>query len=245
MDKQLSYTAGLSVEANKDTESFAKGLNGYKLVWIFVICSIMGYLVEMGWCYLYHGFFESRKSLLYGPFSIIYGIGAVLVVKLVDKLKNQKNFTIFMVAAMFGTAFEYICSVLQELIFGSVSWDYSGKPFTIGGRASLIFSIGWGFLAIFVLRMLLPKLNQFIESIPNHSGRIITWVVIVFMAGDLFLSAAAVLRQNERREGIPPSSRFEQFLDDHYPDEFLNQVYVNMRIAGTRLIRDDSGRVVK
>lgn len=230
---------------NGKSDSFAKGLNGYKIVWIFIICSILGYLVEMGWCYLYHGFFESRKSLLYGPFSIIYGIGAVLIVTIVDRLKNRNNFTVFWVSAIFGVAFEFICSVLQEYIFGSVSWDYTGKPLTIGGRASLIFAFGWGLLAILVLRILLPRLNHIIEAIPNHSGMIITWCLIIFMVSNIFLSAAAVIRQNERREGEPAATQFEQFLDRHYPDEKLNHIYVNMRIAGTKLVRDASGHVVK
>lgn len=225
--------------------SFAKGLNAYKLVWIFIVCSVLGYLIEMGWCYLYHGFFESRKSLLYGPFSIIYGMGAVLLVIIVDRLKRQSNFTIFTVAAIFGAAFEYICSLLQEMLFGSVSWDYTGKPFTIGGRASLVFAFGWGLLAILVLRVILPKINEVIEAIPNYSGRILTWALIVFMVGNIVLSAAAVLRQNERRGGDAPSSGFENFLDHYYPDEKLNHIYANMRIAGTKLMRDDSGKVVK
>lgn len=49
--------------------SFAHGLNFYKLVWIFIIGCVIGFGVEMVWCYVQHGYFESRKGLIYGPFS--------------------------------------------------------------------------------------------------------------------------------------------------------------------------------
>lgn len=225
--------------------SLAEGLNGYKLIWIFILCSVLGYMVEMGWCYLYHGFFESRKSLLYGPFSIIYGVGGVMIMILVHKLRNQSNLTIFTLAAVFGVGFEYLCSVLQELVFGSVSWDYSGKPFTIQGRASLLFSIGWGLLAILFLRVMLPRINRLLEALSNQRGRILTWGFAAFLVFDIVLSASAVWRQNQRREGLEPANGFELFLDHYFPDQKLNQIYANMRIAGTKLVRDANGRVVK
>ena len=47
---------------------FATGLCFYKLFWIFLVGCVIGCLVEMLWCYLNEGFFESRQGLIYGPF---------------------------------------------------------------------------------------------------------------------------------------------------------------------------------
>ena len=38
-----------------------------------------------------------------------------------------------------GSVVEYICSLGQEIIFGSRSWDYSHMPFNINGRICLLY----------------------------------------------------------------------------------------------------------
>lgn len=50
-----------------------------KLVWIFAVCCVVGFTVETLWCYFRHGYIESRKSLVYGPLSVAYGMGGVLL----------------------------------------------------------------------------------------------------------------------------------------------------------------------
>lgn len=225
--------------------SFAHGLNFYKIFLIFVLCSVIGYLIEMGWCYLYHGFFESRKSLIFGPFSIIYGVGAVLIIMVANSMHNKGTLILFWTAAILGTVFEYACSYIQEKVFGTVSWDYGDTFYSLGGRANLIFSIGWGVIAVLVVKVVLPYFNHIIESIPNNIGFTMTWILIVFMSINMFLSASAVYRQAERREGVLARNEFERFLDQNFPDDYLNKIYVNMRIAGTTLERDANGQAIK
>lgn len=229
----------------KDKKSFAQGINFYKLVWVFVICSVLGYFLELGWCYLYHGFLESRKSLIYGPFSVVYGMGAVLIVILVSILKKQSSLTIFGVTAAVSIVFEYTCSFVQEKVFGTISWNYGDSIFSVGGRANWLFALAWGAMAIVVVKVILPFMNRLIEKIPNRIGFALTWVLILGLSADIFLSASAVYRQNERRLGIEPNNQYEAFLDEKYPDDLLNEIYVNMRPAGTPLVRDENGRVVK
>lgn len=60
-------------------------INFYKLIWLFMIGSVSGYVVEMLWCYIRNGYFESRQGLLYGPFSPVYGIGCVIFTILLYK----------------------------------------------------------------------------------------------------------------------------------------------------------------
>jgi hypothetical protein len=42
---------------------------------------------------------------------------------------------------------------------------------------------------------------------------------------DIILSCEAVSRRNARDKGVAPQNRFEQFMDKHYTDEFLDKVY--------------------
>lgn len=241
-DLALSRSVSVPIE---DAASRSFRYQSMKMLWVFFLFSIFGFLLESGWCYLYHGLIESRKSLVIGPFSIIYGLGAVLILLLVDRMRHKNNPSVFLAGAIGGTVFEYCCSVFQELVFGTVSWDYSNRPYAIGGRANLIFSLAWGLLAIFALRMVSPQLDRLINLLQNRIGTILTTAIFLFLACDMFLSASAVLRQSSRAEAIPAANFYEEFLDTHYPDEVLNEIYVNMRPAGEKLIRDETGHVVK
>lgn len=60
-------------------------LSGYEVFYIFMICNVIGYCVEMVFCYLKHGYWESRQSLIYGPFGLAYGLGGVLLSYLLFK----------------------------------------------------------------------------------------------------------------------------------------------------------------
>ena len=75
---------------------FATGLCFYKLLWIFLAGCVIGCLVEMLWCYLNEGFFESRQGLIYGPFSPVYGLGAVLFTLVMYRFKHSSSFIIFL-----------------------------------------------------------------------------------------------------------------------------------------------------
>ena len=48
------------------------------------------------------------------------------------------------------------------------------------------------------------------------------------MVLDLAISAIAVKRQDLRRDGVPASNAFWQFIDEHYNDEYLKRVFPNM-----------------
>ena len=52
----------------------------------------------------------------------------------------------------------------------------------------------------------------------------------VFLAVSTVLSAAALYRMDQRREGVPAGSAFSQYLDEHFPDSRLQARYPNMGI---------------
>ncbi|WP_331654669.1 putative ABC transporter permease, partial [Anaerosporobacter sp.] len=55
------------------------GIHFYRLFWIFLLSSVLGYYLELAWCLMYHGRIYSRHSLVVGPFSVVYGFGAVII----------------------------------------------------------------------------------------------------------------------------------------------------------------------
>ena len=220
-----------SKKSGGNINSFAYGLNFYKLVWIFIIGCIIGFCVEMIWCYINNGYFESRKGLLYGPFSPVYGFGGVLLTVSLYRLRSTNSLLVFIVSAVIGAAFEYACSLFQEMAFGTVSWEYSDTPLNLGGRTNLQYAIFWGLLGMIFIKSTYPFLSNLIEKLPNRLGKWLTWVFLIFMVLNMLVSAVAVRRWTDRRMGHEADNSFTQFIDKLYPDDFMEKVYPNMTVV--------------
>lgn len=210
-------------------KKFADGLNFDKLVWIFLISCLVGYGVEEIWCFIKLGYFESRHSLIYGPLSVVYGMGAVILTAALYKIRNSKWYIIFTVSFVVGTVTEYIASLGQEIVFGSVAWDYSNVPLNINGRVCLLYSLFWGILGLAWIKLCYPFLSKMIEKFPYRLGTVITRVFVIFFIFDCIISASAALRMDQRNEGVPANSIVDEFLDEHYTDERMHEIYANSK----------------
>lgn len=200
----------------------------YKLVLIFMIGSFIGYIVEMLYCYLKNGRFESRKGVIYGPFSPVYGFGAIVFTILLYRLEHFNAFIIFVVSAVVGAIFEYICSFVQEKTIGTISWQYNKTPLNLGGRTSGLYALYWGVLGLIFLRHTLPYIEIKIDEIPTELAILIAFTFGIFITIDLIISALAVRRQSSRAHGKKTRNHIDIFLDKHYPDERLKKIYPNV-----------------
>lgn len=212
----------------RESRHFARGLNFYKLFWIFFIGCFLGVVVETLWCLLTRGHYESRVGLIYGPFNLVYGFGALAMALGLYKVRGKRDSVVMVVGAAIGSVVEYICSWVQELLFGSVSWDYSAMPFNLQGRINLLYSFFWGILAIVWVKSVYPWLAKWILRIPNRVGKPLTWFLLAFMIINTVMSGCAVGRWMNRRQDLPPANHLEAYLDLHYPDERMEKIYPNM-----------------
>lgn len=208
---------------------FAHGLNFYKLFWMFFICCFLGVVIETVFCLVTTGQLMQRTGLVWGPFNLIYGIGAVLLTICLRPLIGKSDRWIFIGGAVLGGAFEYLCSWLQEKILGTVSWDYSEYRFNLNGRINLLYCLFWGVLALVWIKEIYPRLNGWIE---RHVSRIygvtLSWILVVFILLNTAVSGMAVFRQAQRYDGIPATSGWQQLMDEKYPDEKLAKIYPSM-----------------
>ena len=72
-------------------KKFAEGFCFYKYFWIFIIGSIIGFLYEVMLEYVHTGSVFSKQELIFGPFTIVYGMGAVAYYLLISKVKDPKE----------------------------------------------------------------------------------------------------------------------------------------------------------
>ncbi len=206
---------------------FAEGCSFHKLVWLFFIGAFLGDITETIFCRITAGIWMSRSSVLYGPFSIVWGIGVVVLTMMLHKYRDKDDRYIFIFGTIVGGAYEYICSVFTELVFGTVFWDYSKIPFNLGGRINLLYCFFWGLASVLWIKNVYPFLSKWIEKIPKKAGAILSWLFLAFMAVNIVLSAMALGRYSDRYAGKPAENSVESFLDSHYPDERMERVFPN------------------
>lgn len=219
----------LPEQAETRTESFAKGFGFYKLFWVFFIGCFLGVVIETIWCIATRHVIESRSGLVYGPFNLVYGFGALFMTLSLHWLSKKRDLYIFLGGAVIGGVFEYICSWIQEMMFGTVSWEYSNMPFNVNGRTSLLYSLFWGILALLWVKNGYPAMERVIEKIPNRWGKSLTWVLLIFMIVNTIMSAVAVSRWSERRMDAAPPNAFCEWIDKRFPDARMEGIYPNMQ----------------
>ena len=217
-------------EARPDV--FAYGCSFYKIVWLFVIGSLLGDIIETIFCRFTMGEWMSRSSLVWGPFSIVWGMAMAAATMLLYKYRDRSDHFLFFIGTLLGGAYEYICSVGTELFFGKVFWDYSHIPFNLGGRINLLYCFFWGIAAVVWLKAVYPRLSALIEKIPVKTGKIITWVMIVFMTCNMAVSGLALIRSDQRANGVPAEYTWQEIMDERFDDERLEKIYPNAKEAG-------------
>lgn len=199
------------------------------LFWVFIIGSIAGFIFEVTVVFFQKGHFELRQGLIYGPFIPVYGIGAMCYYIVLSKTKIKNKIQIFLITMILGGITEYLCSLIQEKAFGTISWDYSYLPFNINGRTSLLHCIYWGIGGVLYITYIDPFLNKMIDKTNMKAFHLITIMLSIFIVFDISISWMAADRQTERKNNIEPENRLDIFLDKNYPDEYMNRIFNNKK----------------
>lgn len=207
---------------------FARGNTFYKLFWVFFIGCFLGVIIEMLYCYFKNGHFESRVGLIWGPFNLVYGFGALALSFFLYKYRNRSMIYSFAGGFVVGSIIEYLCSFFQEMLFGSVSWDYSSMPFNLNGRICLLYSLFWGILGVLWIKEIYPRMAFWILKIPNKIGKVLTIVLLIFMIINSLCSGLVVYRWSKRVEGVASHNTLERVIDDLYPNEKMEELFPNL-----------------
>lgn len=199
------------------------------LFWVFIIGSIAGFIFEVIVVFFQKGHFELRQGLIYGPLIPVYGIGAMVYYIILSNIKIKNKFYIFVITMILGGITEYLCSFIQEKVFGTISWDYSYLPFNIDGRTSLLHCTYWGIGGLIYFTYIYPWIDKMKENINKKSFKLVTIILSIFIFFDISISWMAADRQTERKNNIEPENRLDIFLDKNYPDEYMNRIFNNKK----------------
>ena len=207
-------------------------LNFFNLFWIFVVCCVLGLAIETA----YHfavvdpGHYQDRAGLLFGPFSPIYGFGAVLMTVALNRFHDKNVVLIFFVSAVIGGAFEYLTSRFMQFAFGIVAWDYSGTFLSIDGRTNGMFMAMWGVLGVVWIKLFLPWMLKIVNLIPWNWRYAVTTVCAALMIADGGLTLLALDCWYQREAGRAPDNAIEEFCADHFDNAYMTQRFQSMSI---------------
>lgn len=224
-------------------------LNFFNLFWVFMVCCVLGLIIEI----IFHmvwvdpGVYQDRAGLLFGPFSPIYGFGAVLLTIALNRFYKKNFLIIFLVSAVIGGVFEAAVSWWMQTSFGAIAWSYSyellpGVPDPMAilfhGRTSTPFMLMWGTLGLFWIKLCLPRLLKLINLIPWKMRYSLTTVVTALMLVNGVMTLQSLDCWFCRESGLAPSSPVEEFYAEHFDNEYMAHRFQSMTIHP-----DTSGRV--
>ena len=205
-------------------------LNFFNCFWIFLVCCVLGDFLEVAFVLVKDGHFMHRSGMLFGAFSPIYGMGALLMTMALNRFYKHNLIPIFLVSAVIGGAFEFAVSWFWETAFGVVCWDYTGTFMNIGGRTNLFYMCMWGILGTVWIKLLLPRLLALINCIPWKSRYSLTVVVAAFMLVNAVMTVQSIDCWTKRVNGEVPTTAIEQFYDRNFPDSYMETHFETMQI---------------
>ena len=211
------------------TTTAEKAMSFSDLVWLFVVGAFLGDVVETIFCRVTAGVWMSRSSLVWGPFSVVWGLALVLAAVLLRGSERKSESRIFWFGVILGGAYEYVCSAVTELLFGTVFWDYSGFKFNLGGRINLLYCFFWGIAAVAWIRYGYPLVAKGMNKLKTHIRPWMTAALAVFMAVNMGASALAMARYDARTSGVEAATPLAVFLDAHFDNARMERIYPNAK----------------
>lgn len=217
-------------------------LNYFNLFWVFFVCSVLGLILEEVWHMVVvdPGVYQDRAGMLFGPFSPIYGFGAVLMTMALNRFYKKNPLIIFLVSALIGGAFEVFVGWFMQTSFGVVSWSYShirlfGMPDPIavltGGHTCTPFACMWGLGGLIWIKVLLPRLLKLINMIPWKRRYSATVILTAVMLIDGVMTLQSLDYWYQRVNGTVRNIPVAQFYDKHFDNEYMENRFQSMTMS--------------
>lgn len=168
------------------------------IVFVFIICAILGWLVEIGYVYLQTGKIVSR-GMTYGPYCSIYGYGAVILYFLFHNVERKKSNIpyIFIISAVMMGGFELLSGQFFKHVLNIEMWSYDGQFLEIFDYTTVPILIGWGILSTLFVFFIQPLLEKIISLIPKNIIKGLAIIIVVIYFTDLTFSVFNIYHNPE------------------------------------------------
>lgn len=216
---------------HSEREAYLDGLSFptlYQLIIIFTVASIGGLILETIWVRFAMGIWQSRVGLVWGPFSPLYGVGAVILTVALWKLRKRPMWVVFLVSMVLGSLLEQLTGVILDEVFGATSWTYESYPDAITKYVSVRMSVIWGMLGWAWCKACMPEFIYLIGEPKRRGELVLVAFLTAFLVLDVAMTVAVTMRKNARDAGIPATNVIEEYIDARYDDTFMETRFENV-----------------
>ena len=158
---------------------------------VFFVYSVIGFIIEITSCFIFTKKFTMSRGYLLGPYIPVFGFGALIMVYLLGKYRND-ILVLFVLSAVLCSAVEYFTSLLMEKIFKLRWWDYSKDKFNINGRICLRNGFLFGIGGVVIVRYFHPILDKFLLSLDSNIIIIVGWILAGIIIIDTIISTFTI-----------------------------------------------------
>lgn len=163
----------------------------------FIMYSVIGWIYEVFLEVVVYRWGFSNRGVLFGPYCIVYGFGAVILILCLRRLQEKRirlgnipvtPVLVFAAIVLITTLIELAASYIMELIHGEWMWDYTRFSFNFQGRIALNPSIRFGIGGMVFLYILQPLFKKLLSALPDSRLYQISFIMLVLFAADMIWS---------------------------------------------------------
>ena len=165
------------------------GFSLYHILAFFLIYSCLGWCVEVVYAAATTGQLVNR-GFLNGPVCPIYGFGMILVLFFLTPLEDDL-LLLYLGGVILPSALELVGGWALYKLYHTRWWDYTDKPFNIGGYVCLEFSLMWGVGAMVMVKVIHPTIAALVNIIPPLVGFVLICLLYAVYAADVVATAIA------------------------------------------------------
>lgn len=159
------------------------GFTFYQIAAYFLIYSCLGWCVEVAYAAVTRGKLVNR-GFLNGPVCPIYGFGMLALLFALTPLLDN-NLLLFVGGVIIPSAIELAGGWLLYELYHTRWWDYTDRPFNIGGFICLEFSLYWGLGSVFIMKLVHPTIAALVGMAPVTAGWVVMGLLYLVYAADV------------------------------------------------------------
>ena len=159
----------------------------------FMLYSIIGWIYEVFLEVVVYQWGFSNRGVLFGPYCVIYGVGAIILIFSLSGLQKKKirigkisitPVLVFIGIVLITTVLELAGSYIMEWTRGEWLWDYRRFAFNFQGRVALNPSIRFGFGGMVFLYLIQPLFEKLMDKLGRRRVRVIAVILCVIFIAD-------------------------------------------------------------
>lgn len=158
-------------EKEKDVKAghinYMRRYSPISLILIFFVFCVTGWVWEVSLHLVADGIFVNR-GMLHGPWIPIYGVGSLLILTLLYRLR-RKPILEFTAIVILSGVIEYMTSYYTECLFnGKKWWDYQGYFLNLDGRICAEGLLTFGIGGMILVYLIAPMLDNYLRKMKTQ-----------------------------------------------------------------------------